>query len=481
MKVDTHVHPQARRPAGRRRGSVLVWVTILMMVILGFTALAVDVGHIYVVQADLQLAADSAALAGAESLTKGQPAAQQRAIEFAAKNNANGGPVNIASSDVELGLWNSVSQTFTPLSANSTFGPDAVRVTARLNESSGNSVGLHFARALGLTNTNVAATSIAWYRSRDIVLVLDFSASMNDDSEFVNVDDIGASALYSNLYQMYIDLGMPTYGNMQFDPVYISSNNVTTVRNTLGLSSVPYPYPSGSWNDYIDYVMNDDDVEDAGYRKRYGYMTLIEYWLAERPAYSQTPDLWKASAQPVTAVKNAVTLFVQYISQVETNDKLGLVSYTYSDSTAVIESGLTSNFSTITGIANQRQAGHYDQYTNIGAGILKARQELQNNGRPGSFKMIVLLTDGVANRPSNTTAAKAYTLQQAQAAADAGYTILSISLGAGADQDLMQDVADITGGVHFNVPGGSTVAAYTAQLNDVFRQVAAHRPLKLVN
>jgi len=463
-----------------RRGSVIVWVAAMLIVIMGFTALAVDVGYLYTVKADLQLAADSAALAGAEGLPKGTAAARSRAIEYAAKNDANGAPVTIGSSDIEFGVWSTVSQSFTPIGANSSVAPDAVRVTTNLTESNGNSVGLHFAKALGMSQANVAASAVAFYRAREIVVVLDYSGSMNDDSELGSIDSIGAAALYSNLYQIWTDLGMPTYGNMQFDPVYISSSNVSTVKNTLGLNNVSYPYPSGSWNDYIDYVMNDNDVEDAGYRKRYGYLTFMDYLLSQKPMSNQTPDLWKVSAQPITAVKNAVTLFLSYMHQVETNDRVGLVSYTYSDGAAKLEVPLTTDFSLIETTSRHLQAGHYDNYTNIGAGIQRARQELNDNSKPGTYKLIVLLTDGVANRPSNTSAARQYTLDQAAAAEADGYPIITISLGAGADTGLMQQVADITGGIHFNVPGGQSVDAYESDLMDVFREVAAHRPLKLV-
>ena len=47
-------------------------------------------------------------------------------------------------------------------------------------------------------------------------------------------------------------------------------------------------------------------------------------------------------------------------------------------------------------IARQRQAGHYDQYTNIGAGMRVARSELDRNGRPSALKLILLMTDGIA-------------------------------------------------------------------------------------
>ena len=44
----------------------------------------------------------------------------------------------------------------------------------------------------------------------------------------------------------------------------------------------------------------------------------------------------------------------------------------------------------------------------------------------------------------------------------------------------MQEVADTTGGIRCNVPGGQSVDDYEEDLKDVFRQIADDRPLKLV-
>jgi hypothetical protein len=44
----------------------------------------------------------------------------------------------------------------------------------------------------------------------------------------------------------------------------------------------------------------------------------------------------------------------------------------------------------------------------------------------------------------------------------------------------MQQIADMTGGAHFNIPGGGTVDEYEEDLKEVFREIADHRPLKLV-
>jgi len=44
----------------------------------------------------------------------------------------------------------------------------------------------------------------------------------------------------------------------------------------------------------------------------------------------------------------------------------------------------------------------------------------------------------------------------------------------------MQQIADITGGQHFNVPGGQPVADYAQELRDAFREIAADRPVTLI-
>ena len=51
-----------------RRGAVTPLAAIMMVVIMAFVALGVDLGYIAVVHAQLQNAADSAALAGASQL-----------------------------------------------------------------------------------------------------------------------------------------------------------------------------------------------------------------------------------------------------------------------------------------------------------------------------------------------------------------------------------------------------------------------------
>ena len=97
--------------------------------------------------------------------------------------------------------------------------------------------------------------------------------------------------------------------------------------------------------------------------------------------------------------------------------------------------------------------------------------------------MIVLLTDGAANYAngiSDPVVAREYTLAQATRAYDLKFKVMTISLGLGADWSLMQEVADIADGIHFNVPGGQTMAETQNALLEAFREISRKRPVILV-
>lgn len=461
----------SRRSPTNRRGAIVVLTAAMMVMILAMVSFSVDVGYMCTVRTELQRAVDAAAHAGAGMLVNGSQAAEEVVRDYIHRNVVGDREVSDDDIQVEVGHWDVDAKMFSPSSEL----PSAIRVLAARPDQP-----LFFGPVINHHSFDLQAEAIARYQPRDIVLVLDYSASMNDDSELRSVDTIGQAQIEANLQQIWMELGSPTFGNMQWDPQYISSNKVNTIKKKLGLKNLPYPYPSGSWAEYINYVKNDSTINNSGYRKKYGYLTLINYWLDEKPKYNETPDLWQTSEQPVTAVKDAVTVFLAYLQEVPTDDRLGLSVYTSSESTAKLESELTSDFQLVEDISRHLQAGHYDRYTNIGAGIHKARIELEQNARTGAFKMIVLMTDGIANRPTNTSVARQFALDEADLAALSKFPIVTISLGANADTGLMQQIADVTGGIHFNIPGGQSVSSYEEELKDVFREIADSRPLLMV-
>jgi Flp pilus assembly protein TadG len=454
-----------------RRGAIVVMAAVLMIVLLAMVAFAIDSGYMLNVRTELQRAADAGAMAGAGGLIDGVTAAESEAWRFVQLNRAGARQITRGDVTIEFGQWNKTAKTFTVNPADAT----AVRVRIQQGNNS-----VFFGRVLGQQSFTSSAEAIATYKPRDIVMALDYSGSMCFDSQFVSMGRLGRTAVENNMLQMYQELGSPTYGSMQWTPQYISSNNYKTIKKTLGLSSVAYPYPGGSWDDYIDYVRTDSTISSAGYGKKYGYLTWMNYLQEKQCSYADTPDLWKTSEQPITAVKDAVDLFLAYIQDKSPDDQVGLSVYTSSNNTAVLESGLTQDFASIANTVRHRQAGHYVGGTNIYDGLKTARLELQNNARAGAMKLIVLMTDGYANMPYSSYWARKLVLQEAQAAADANIKIIAIALGVDADTDLMEEVAGISGGASFAIPGGSAVSDYEEDLKEVFRQVAADRPLELV-
>ncbi len=143
-----------------------------MVVLLGFAALTIDVGRLYNVKAELQNAADAAALAGASALADNSlresvsndpqviaEHVRHRAFHIAALNPADQKSTHLAIEDVVVGRfdWDYPDQ---PLSHDGS--ANAVQVTARLTEGSPNGPVLNFfAPILGADTSNVSAMAIA--------------------------------------------------------------------------------------------------------------------------------------------------------------------------------------------------------------------------------------------------------------------------------------------------------------------------------
>lgn len=569
--------------AGERRGLILVLTAVLMVVLLGFVAMTVDIGFIELTRTQLQAAADASALSGAMELSGIDDPALVRAnarnavVQAAAMHRA-GDQASVAIdpvSDITFGklVWNGNSQTYKIQWGEDQTPYNVIKVRTMRTTVAGSDkrLPLFFAPAIGTKKADVGAEAIATFQPRDIMVVLDFSGSMNDDSCFGAIGKLGRSYIESNLQTMWTQLGSPVYGKLTVTPQYATLNgqaasgtiphiDVTykrtsvVVKSTLALSQVklkfsngstqtflvsgglltgtysgsgsnagkdivtawvksgtngslsignsgeqfdftltniktalglttPYPYPGGSWDEYILEVQKSySNIKAAGYRDMYGYMTWLEYLQTRRYSAADTPDLWKTSEQPVGSMKDAVGLFVDYLVEMEAEDQVGLSIYTHPNSAgAILEHGLTRNLDQIKTTTQQRQAGHYKPTTNISAGMKIGREELIQNARPRASRLMVLMTDGEANEPGGAAAAKAAVLAEASAAASAKIKILTISLGAGADTSLMQQVADMTSGEHFNVPGGSSIAAVQTQLEQVFRKIANSRTLKLIS
>ena len=150
------------RRGKNRRGATLVLVALSMTVVLGFTAMAVDLSQMGAYRSELQRAADAGAHAGAVQLTKTRyDSAAAIAISFSTSNLVFGSAPTVDL--VEYGTWNNATATFTVLCSNgvtcsaATVKPaDAIRITVHGTGTN------WFAGILGAFGFTITTKAVGW-------------------------------------------------------------------------------------------------------------------------------------------------------------------------------------------------------------------------------------------------------------------------------------------------------------------------------
>ena len=398
-----------RRSSGNdagRRGIVTVLAVFMLVVLFAFVALSVDTGAMIVAQTNLQNAADAASLAASQEVVRAiqdyttngsQPnvtmdsyAASRARIVAQEIASANGAYLDPAV-DVSFGrrLYRSSDNTW-PITWNAE--PfNVVKVTLRRENvnvrANGGQLPLSFGWAVGKNSVPLRAVASAFVESRDLVLILDQSGSMNDDSSFGAMSSLGKSTVDKYLDKMWDELQAAnpkwngtseskfpsTLGRMTTkagitDNYSTSSSTVTSIRNTIsnaigstadsttvehlvsmnlhltnsnGTPKYPFPQvgtnsngtpksrPSQTtslvnWYYYCVYV---NYYAPSPYRGYYGFRTLIGYLEDYRESYAESEDLWRTSHYPFASVKNGATMFCDFLGDLNYGDQLGYVSY----------------------------------------------------------------------------------------------------------------------------------------------------------
>lgn len=132
------------------RGGVIVIVALAMVALLGFTAIAVDVGMLYSEKAQLKNGSDAAALAIAHKCAKNPSDADCSTSSTLARNIANGNAVD-GLSNVDSVALDKSNRTVT------------VTTGAQEQGHSANSVSLQFAKVFGIASAEVTTSStVQW-------------------------------------------------------------------------------------------------------------------------------------------------------------------------------------------------------------------------------------------------------------------------------------------------------------------------------
>ncbi len=282
---------------------------------------------------------------------------------------------------------------------------------------------------------------------------------------------------------------------------------ITTNPNGLDSNNNPPSDVSrtGVWsNGRTDWACSPCDARFGGYPGGCGQSTC-----AYSPNCNSGPnpdrrrdDIYD-DEQPIRAAIEAAKRFVGMLDY--RYDQIGYVSYA-TDVTINSElqclrrlgaQNCTSQVITNTVIA-QLNATIASGSTNIGGGIQKGIEVLSTQsghyGRPGAAHIMILMTDGRPNvapdttcytrnliqkygltTPTNTSERQGMecTLYYAEQARNNSIVIYTITLGDSADFELMETVANITGGVHRN-------ADRPEKLNQIFDELYERIFLRLV-
>ncbi len=331
-------HPQQ----AARRGAIAVLAAILMVVMVGMVAFAIDLGMIMVHRTNIQRAVDAASLAGSDVLVSG---GNRREIKDAVEYYLTANGVDVSALGrrnlrIQTGTWDSENRQFqsAPLDES-----HAIRVFVETTDNR-----FYFAPVLGRTDYNATAEAIVASQiggPQDVQLVIDRSGSMR-------------------------------------------SNN--RMRYTKGAANV-------------------------------------------------------------------------LLDTLGSNSRAGLALY---NQQGWLETGLDYDFDETRDIIDNLRTGGY---TNIAGGMRAGIEEHQNSPRSGANKVMVLLTDGRANRTEPPGTDPWNSIEHyADVAKDENITIHTVTLGSNASGGAMEDVADTTGGTYHHIQDGD----YSA-LEELFRQIGS--------
>ena len=256
----------------RKRGTVVVVTAVSLVALLGFAALAIDVGHLYSTKADLQKTADASVLAAAQVLGS-DPSVPESALydiaaEYATKNHDVNGILQAG--DFKVGYWDVELGGFFP----SVTPYNAVGAVMRRNSDS-RRVTLFLAGVLGFHEADISAAAIALAPTpasaqgsrfliddemidSDVPAIVDLAESIGMDKEDIisDLDGDWFIDLWEHCAPVNCQFELPT-GEIG-DEALFDMNHQT------------FPFPAGSVPSFADFLNFNKDSSSW----RYGLLPL---------------------------------------------------------------------------------------------------------------------------------------------------------------------------------------------------------------
>jgi Flp pilus assembly protein TadG len=305
----------------------------MIVFLLAMIAFAVDMGYVLMSRTQLQTAVDSAALAAAATMGNTQEVATEAAIRYGGLNKIGNQNVQIKSSDVVYGKWDTATRTFTPSDSGTGY---AVRVTGRADSTTSGAVPLFFGRVLGQQSVNSEASAVATTNPRDICFVVDLSGSMNDDTDPANTTTINNS--YSGvgtqmMQNIYTDFGWGSYpGSSEAigKPLGVTSLSALTSTTSSPLLNTRQPRTLTAGGSSYSYTVPSQyqfkATDSSSVRTARAYSWVMDVQLRGVAGFAPLPGIMPAAKPtPNSADSNNYNYWQSYLSS--NSSSIGYLSY----------------------------------------------------------------------------------------------------------------------------------------------------------
>lgn len=209
------------RPVGlrRRRGGVLIYITVALPALIALVSLGVDLGRVQLIKAELQRCADASARGHLALYSAyGMAAAQAQGPKLIKANPVDAGSKIDPTVLVEWGWWDPNNLAF-KLTSGGAYWPRSVRVTTSRSKANRNPVPLMFASVVGFSGIDLTTQAVATLNNPTSVA---HTVSSQYDPWLAGAPD-GTKASYNDVapYQSPSQVAIPLTPN-----TYITFNDV---------------------------------------------------------------------------------------------------------------------------------------------------------------------------------------------------------------------------------------------------------------
>ncbi len=492
----------------REAGQALPLFGLMIFVLLGFAAMSVDVGRYVWARTSMQAGVDAAALAAAQSMPS-QTNADAKAVEYWIDNS---GFIQSQGTNVQFTV------SYPP-------GNKAIKIEGAAD------IPTWFAKFFGVPKWHVTAEGQAESQVLDIAVVLDISGSMCYDPPMLHIETSESTlngpghfspassrpVLVDGVYTGAGDNSPQDIPSGGSSPITIKLNTVSgfsvgdrivihTGLNGAGSYEIFKIRSSGinttNKSLYLDRSQTNNFTNTS--TSKLSHVVGAEIWQnwgnSCSSAVRGTTAPW--GANPFDGTVAAAEYFTTLFNP--SYDKIGVAKYsTNSASVTSLSSNLSSVKNQIHNLVPPSGS------TNIAGGLAAGRLIVDGSGkRANAVKVIVLLTDGIANyvcgnnsayatsdynnlpcsstyNPNSTNTSQSHAYSEAQRAANGDIIIFTIGLGNDVDSSFLERLADGgtygVGACQNSQPGCRYFhAPTTAQLDAAFQAIAEQTHIALV-